>query len=94
MEPADFTPAWIANLDGSVSVYCGKCREVREVQLERLLRSRWVKRRFAEMTFRCETCKEVGALSISWCDSRGSWTYDFAKGELRDAKLPGYYDHG
>lgn len=94
MEPAAFTPRWLAGLDGTLSVYCATCREVREIPLRRLAEGARAKQPIAAMVFRCQvrTCRQVGAKAVQWRDTAGHWRHDYDAGETRPVeRLPGIY---
>lgn len=93
MHPTDFTPRWLAGLDGAICVYCASCREVREIPLRKLVEAGRDKQPIARMVFRCQTCRHPGEASVNWRDARGDWRHSYVTGETRPReRLPNVYD--
>jgi len=85
------TPRRLAELAGSLSVHCPKCRELREFDLLALKVSGRFEQAFQDMRFKCGRCGSVGKPIVRWNDASGNWRVDVATGEVRDVKPPGFY---
>lgn len=80
----DMTPEFVVSARYGVSVSCGRCRLIREVDALALATAR-PKQRLQDIRFRCSTCGEPGEVHVSgqvdgsrrtWMRERGAWVKD------------------